>query len=87
MLNVVSSGGMPQWQEVYLTEGMGNGQRFPPFPDACVVEGANTEHLLQWLFPRETMNPKSRRIIDGDMVSAVMDVSVGLTSEFYVWDV
>lgn len=26
MLNVVSSGGMLQWQEVYLPEGMGNGR-------------------------------------------------------------
>lgn len=27
MLNVVSSGGMPKWQEVYLPEGIGNGHR------------------------------------------------------------
>lgn len=80
MLNVVSSGGMLQWQEVYLPERMGNGHRATS--QMLVLLMGQYRALTLMAVPKRNNEHNEQTIIGRDVASTEMVVSVWLTSEF-----
>ena len=80
MLNVVSSEGMLQWQEVYLPDGMGNGHRATS--QMLVLLMGQYGALTLMAVPKRNNEHNEQTIIGMDVASTEMVVSVWLTSEF-----